>query len=90
VAGSCEQGNEPLRSINDWESLEELGGYQLIKKDCAHVISLWRGFINHRSHVPEVHLEGRCSEGTAHGLQQKWEGLVSPEYRCDNLLRTMK
>jgi hypothetical protein len=35
VAGSCKHGNEPFGSINDWEFLDWLSDYQLLKKDSA-------------------------------------------------------
>jgi hypothetical protein len=35
VAGSCEQGNEPLGSIKGRELLDKLGAHQLLTKDSA-------------------------------------------------------
>jgi hypothetical protein len=35
VAGSCEHGNEPSRSINCGEFVDQLNACQLLKKDCS-------------------------------------------------------
>jgi hypothetical protein len=38
VVGSCEYGNEPSFSTKDEESLDQLGDYQVLKKDSEPVL----------------------------------------------------